>query len=221
MHARHDPRFSSVNFLKYRQARPCHDAGVQYNVRRVCQLHPDLRHGDPTGPMLNGKTYIVRPCIAPLKSALSFFLISKGFIQLLWDRPRLSKVSKRTCDLRPAPHRLPPTARSNNPAKGFRLASQTSRNEPSVRTRLRILLWNRRPSGWRRALRVPPFFRPIAKDVHFDSEEVRFENTHASRSFRSLLSVISLRANDLNGFKYFPRVKNCEMPRRSNWFLAE
>src|SRR5450755_1051312 len=39
--------------------------------------------GEPMGNMLNASTYMVRPCIDPLKSAFSFLRISKGFTQLL------------------------------------------------------------------------------------------------------------------------------------------
>ncbi len=39
--------------------------------------------GEPTGPMLNASTYIVRPRIAPLNSPLSFLRISYGSTQLL------------------------------------------------------------------------------------------------------------------------------------------
>src|SRR5579863_324193 len=37
----------------------------------------------PMGPMLNGSTYMVRPCMQPLKSSLSFLRISNGLTQLL------------------------------------------------------------------------------------------------------------------------------------------
>ena len=39
--------------------------------------------GEPSGPMLNGTTYIVRPFIAPLKSPFSVDFISFGSHQLL------------------------------------------------------------------------------------------------------------------------------------------
>ena len=39
--------------------------------------------GEPTGPMLNASTYIVRPRMAPLNSPLSFLRISYGSTQLL------------------------------------------------------------------------------------------------------------------------------------------
>ena len=39
--------------------------------------------GEPTGPMLNGSTYMVRPRIAPLNISRSFLRMSCGFIQLL------------------------------------------------------------------------------------------------------------------------------------------
>ncbi len=53
------------------------------DVWRIGQLHADLRHGRAHRPMLNGSTYIVRPCIHPLKSAFIFLRISNGFTQLL------------------------------------------------------------------------------------------------------------------------------------------
>jgi len=37
---------------------------------------PICDSGEPMGPMLNGKTYIVRPCMAPLNRVLSFRRIS-------------------------------------------------------------------------------------------------------------------------------------------------
>ena len=39
--------------------------------------------GPPMGPMLNGSTYMVRPCMQPLNSSLSFLRISNGLTQLL------------------------------------------------------------------------------------------------------------------------------------------
>jgi hypothetical protein len=39
--------------------------------------------GEPTGPMLKGRTYIVRPRIAPLNIARSLRRISNGLTQLL------------------------------------------------------------------------------------------------------------------------------------------
>jgi hypothetical protein len=39
--------------------------------------------GEPSGPMLNGSTYIVRPFMQPAKSPRSFLRISKGLTQLL------------------------------------------------------------------------------------------------------------------------------------------
>ncbi len=39
--------------------------------------------GEPTGPIENGMTYIVRPRMAPRKSALSFLRITNGSSQLL------------------------------------------------------------------------------------------------------------------------------------------
>src|SRR5262245_15633537 len=37
---------------------------------------------EPIGPMLNGMTYIVRPCMDPLKSLLRVARISAGSVQL-------------------------------------------------------------------------------------------------------------------------------------------
>src|ERR1700682_804353 len=51
--------------------------GESVNCTPICDI------GDPTGPMLNGSTYIVRPCIDPWKSPFSFLRISYGFSQLL------------------------------------------------------------------------------------------------------------------------------------------
>src|SRR5271169_4286240 len=39
--------------------------------------------GDPTGPMLNGSTYMVRPRMQPLNSRFNVLRISNGFTQLL------------------------------------------------------------------------------------------------------------------------------------------
>ena len=44
---------------------------------------PMCAMGDPTGPMLNGITYIVRPFIEPAKRPSSFAFISSGSYQLL------------------------------------------------------------------------------------------------------------------------------------------
>ena len=44
---------------------------------------PSCDIGDPTGPMLNGSTYIVRPAIQPLKRPFNFFRILNGSSQLL------------------------------------------------------------------------------------------------------------------------------------------
>ena len=44
---------------------------------------PMYESGEPSGPMLNGTTYIVRPRIAPRNSSSSFARISAGSIQLL------------------------------------------------------------------------------------------------------------------------------------------
>ena len=51
--------------------------GESVNCTPICDMAP------PMGPMLNGSTYIVRPCMQPLNSSLSFFRISNGFTQLL------------------------------------------------------------------------------------------------------------------------------------------
>ena len=37
--------------------------------------------GEPSGPIENGTTYIVRPFMAPVKSSLSFSRISAGSVQ--------------------------------------------------------------------------------------------------------------------------------------------
>ena len=39
--------------------------------------------GEPSGPIENGTTYIVRPCIAPVKKPVSSARISAGSRQLL------------------------------------------------------------------------------------------------------------------------------------------
>ena len=51
--------------------------------------------GDPTGPMLNGSTYIVRPAMHPLKSAFSLCRIATGSSQLLVG-PAFSFESEQT-----------------------------------------------------------------------------------------------------------------------------
>ncbi len=51
--------------------------GESVNCTPICDMAP------PMGPMLNGSTYMVRPCMQPLNSSLSFLRISNGFTQLL------------------------------------------------------------------------------------------------------------------------------------------
>ncbi len=51
--------------------------GESVNCTPICDI------GEPTGPMLNGSTYIVRPCMQPLKSAFNFLRILNGSSQLL------------------------------------------------------------------------------------------------------------------------------------------
>ena len=41
--------------------------GESVSCTPICDI------GEPTGPMLNGSTYIVRPCMHPLNNAFSFF----------------------------------------------------------------------------------------------------------------------------------------------------
>ena len=50
--------------------------GESVSCTPICDI------GEPTGPMLNGSTYIVRPRMQPLKSSFSFRRISNGFTQL-------------------------------------------------------------------------------------------------------------------------------------------
>src|SRR5580692_10750040 len=49
--------------------------GESVSCTPICDI------GDPSGPMLNGRTYMVRPAIDPLNSSLSLRLISYGFTQ--------------------------------------------------------------------------------------------------------------------------------------------
>ena len=56
---------------------------------------PTCDIGEPTMPMLNGRTYIVRPCIAPLKRSLSLRRIWYGFTQLFVG-PAASSESEQT-----------------------------------------------------------------------------------------------------------------------------
>src|SRR5215469_2005737 len=51
--------------------------GESVNCTPICDI------GEPTGPMLNGSTNIVRPAIEPLNKSFSFAFISYGFTQLL------------------------------------------------------------------------------------------------------------------------------------------
>src|SRR4051812_3969778 len=50
--------------------------GESVSCTPICDIGP------PTGPMLNGNTYIVRPAMQPLKRPRSFFRISYGLTQL-------------------------------------------------------------------------------------------------------------------------------------------
>ena len=51
--------------------------GESVSCTPICDI------GEPTGPMLNGSTYIVRPRMQPLKSSFSLRRISNGLTQLL------------------------------------------------------------------------------------------------------------------------------------------
>ena len=51
--------------------------GESVNCTPICDI------GLPTGPMLNGRTYMVRPFMHPLNNCLSVRRISKGLTQLL------------------------------------------------------------------------------------------------------------------------------------------
>ena len=51
--------------------------GESVSCTPICDI------GEPTGPMLNGSTYIVRPRMQPLNSSFSFRRISNGLTQLL------------------------------------------------------------------------------------------------------------------------------------------
>src|SRR6185437_6174609 len=51
--------------------------GESVNCTPICDI------GEPTGPMQNGSTYMVRPCMQPLNSAFSLRRIVYGFSQLL------------------------------------------------------------------------------------------------------------------------------------------
>ena len=44
---------------------------------------PSREIGEPSGPMQNGTTYIVRPCITPVKCSRRVWRISSGSAQLL------------------------------------------------------------------------------------------------------------------------------------------
>ncbi len=49
---------------------------------RSCQLDADVEIGEPSGPIENGTTYIVRPAIEPRKRTVSVSRISEGSRQL-------------------------------------------------------------------------------------------------------------------------------------------
>src|ERR1700690_986452 len=51
--------------------------GESVSCTPICDI------GDPTGPMLNARTYMVRPRMHPLNSFFSVLRISYGFTQLL------------------------------------------------------------------------------------------------------------------------------------------
>ena len=51
--------------------------GESVSCTPICDI------GEPTGPMLNGSTYMVRPRMQPLKGAFNFLRISNGSTQLL------------------------------------------------------------------------------------------------------------------------------------------
>jgi hypothetical protein len=69
--------------VEHLRAHAGHDAHVDDDVRRVRDLDADVAIGEPSGPMLNGMTYIVRPRMQPSKSRSSLAFISRGSAQLL------------------------------------------------------------------------------------------------------------------------------------------
>jgi hypothetical protein len=60
-----------------------HDPHADGHVGRVGDLDADVAIGEPSGPIENGTTYIVRPRIEPSKSSCSVARISSGSRQLL------------------------------------------------------------------------------------------------------------------------------------------
>ena len=63
--------------------------GESVSCTPICDM------GDPTGPMLNGSTYIVRPRIAAVEQALQLAAhFVADFPSYWWDRRRLSRASR-------------------------------------------------------------------------------------------------------------------------------
>ena len=81
---------------------------------------PILQMGESSGPMAKGMTYIVRPCIHPLKIAVSFCLISMGSAQLLVGPASSLVLEQIKCDLRRGRRRSDANARENEPGRCFR-----------------------------------------------------------------------------------------------------
>jgi hypothetical protein len=73
----------SVPSVEHRLAHAGHDAHVGDDIGRVGDLDADVGDGLPSGPMLNGITYIVRPRMQPLEQAGQLFLHLAGSSQLL------------------------------------------------------------------------------------------------------------------------------------------
>ena len=61
--------------------------GESVNCTPICDI------GDPTGPMLNGSTYMVRPCMQPRKRVFSLRRMTYGSSQLFVG-PALSRESE-------------------------------------------------------------------------------------------------------------------------------
>jgi hypothetical protein len=77
VHAR-DELARLAEHVEHLRAHARHDAHVDDDVRRVGDLDADVAMGEPSGPMLNGTTYIVRPRMQPSKALRSVAFISRG-----------------------------------------------------------------------------------------------------------------------------------------------
>ena len=85
MHARHHPLFILINFGKHRRPNSRHDPHIHHRIRRVRQLHPNLRHWPPNRPHRIGEHIHRPPAHCP----------SEKLLQLLPHHERIFPIIRR------------------------------------------------------------------------------------------------------------------------------